>query len=70
MRRSKGKKSQSFYGCSNYPTCGFSVNQRPLPDPCPECGGLLLKSGHSSARCNSCTYKKALADKETVDAAF
>ena len=66
MRRSKGKKSQPFYGCSNYPRCEFFANQRPLSDPCPECAGLLLKSGRSGAKCNSCTYEGTFADKEAI----
>jgi len=42
-RRGKGR---TFYGCSNYPTCNFTVAQRPLPEPCPECGGLLVAFGN------------------------
>ncbi len=53
----KGKRRGTFYGCSSYPTCTFAVNQRPLPNPCPECGGLLLQRGRSGAKCNQCKWQ-------------
>jgi DNA topoisomerase-1 len=57
-RNRKGKsRNKTFYGCSNYPTCTFAVNQRPLPQPCPECAGMLLASGRSNAQCTKCEFK-------------
>ncbi|GAH32106.1 unnamed protein product, partial [marine sediment metagenome] len=35
------RKKRVFYGCSNYPNCQFATNFKPLPQPCPKCGGLL-----------------------------
>ncbi|HLN79754.1 MAG TPA: type I DNA topoisomerase [Thermoanaerobaculia bacterium] len=34
-----------FYGCVNYPACDFSLNVRPIPEACPNCGNpyLLLR---------------------------
>src|SRR5512138_487222 len=34
-----------FYGCVNYPACDFSLNVRPIPETCPNCGSpyLLLR---------------------------
>jgi DNA topoisomerase I len=34
-----------FYGCVNYPACDFSLNVRPIPETCPNCGNpyLLLR---------------------------
>ena len=58
----KGKRRGTFYGCSNYPTCNFSVNQRPLPDPCPECGKLLVQRGRSGTKCTSCSYQGTLEE--------
>ncbi len=43
-----------FYGCANYPECKFSVWQRPLPKPCPECGGLLTQTGKNRVKCAKC----------------
>ncbi|MBI2866736.1 MAG: type I DNA topoisomerase, partial [Chloroflexi bacterium] len=45
----KTRKRFLFFGCSNFPTCDFSVRSRPLPVPCPECGGLLVEAGASGA---------------------
>jgi DNA topoisomerase-1 len=51
-RRTKTKRT--FYGCANYPNCKFSVWQRPLPQPCPRCGGLLTEAGKNKAKCVQC----------------
>jgi DNA topoisomerase-1 len=40
-RKTKLKK-RVFYGCSNYPTCNFAIWERPVPDLCPSCGGLMV----------------------------
>jgi DNA topoisomerase-1 len=44
----------SFYSCSRYPECTFSVNQKPLPDPCPACGGLVVSARGGATRCLAC----------------
>jgi DNA topoisomerase-1 len=51
-RRSKNRKR--FYGCSRYPECNFTTWSRPLPQPCPNCSGLLVESGRERARCLRC----------------
>jgi DNA topoisomerase-1 len=53
----KSKKKRTFYGCSNYPKCNFIVNTRPLPQPCPQCGGLLTAYGRNIAKCTKCEFK-------------
>ena len=60
----RGRGSSTFYGCSSYPDCTFAVNQRPLPQPCPECGKLLLASGRTNARCTKCDYKGPVPESE------
>ncbi|MBI4339693.1 MAG: topoisomerase DNA-binding C4 zinc finger domain-containing protein, partial [Chloroflexi bacterium] len=55
-------RGRIFYGCSKYPTCTYALNQRPLPDPCPECGGLMVASGRDGARCTACGHREALAE--------
>jgi ssDNA-binding Zn-finger/Zn-ribbon topoisomerase 1 len=40
-----------FFGCANYPTCEWSSWHRPLPDPCPECGGVQVDMGRGRVRC-------------------
>jgi len=51
------KKKRIFYGCSNYPNCQFATNFRPLPQPCPRCGGLLTQYGKKGAKCTKCEYR-------------
>ena len=64
-RRGKGR---IFYGCTNYPECTFTVSQRPLPEPCPECNGMLVSSGRDRARCTVCNYRGPVPEKETMEA--
>jgi DNA topoisomerase-1 len=54
------KKKRVFYGCSNYPECTFAVFYKPLPDPCPKCGGLLTQYRGKFTRCTKCDYKGKL----------
>ncbi len=49
-----------FYGCSNYPTCNFLVNRKPLPQPCPECDGLMVLGAREQANCTNCAWKGPL----------
>jgi len=60
------KKKRIFYGCSNYPNCQFATNFRPLPQPCPKCGGLLTQYRKNWAKCTKCSYKGKLEEKEAV----
>ncbi|MDP9341356.1 MAG: type I DNA topoisomerase [Actinomycetota bacterium] len=48
------RKRRTFYSCNRYPECKFAVWQRPLPEPCPKCGGLLLAQAGGKAKCNAC----------------
>jgi DNA topoisomerase-1 len=50
----KTRKGRPFYGCSRYPECDYSIWERPVPQPCPECGSLMTMSGRSHAKCTSC----------------
>jgi DNA topoisomerase-1 len=61
------KKRRVFYGCSRYPECDFSVWERPLPEPCPECGGLMTLSGKRNAKCTVCghTMPYEIPDEDT-----
>jgi DNA topoisomerase-1 len=48
------RKGKVFYSCNRYPECEFAVWSRPLPEPCPQCGGLLLAQAGGKAKCNAC----------------
>src|SRR2546421_2712568 len=42
VERKTKQKKRVFYGCSNYPACNFAIWERPVPDLCPNCGGLMV----------------------------
>ena len=50
----KTRKGRVFYGCVNYPACDFTSWKRPLPQPCPNCGGLLVVANKNFAQCIKC----------------
>jgi DNA topoisomerase-1 len=50
----KTRKHRVFYGCANYPNCQFTSWKRPLPTPCPKCGGMLVIANKREAQCLSC----------------
>jgi len=58
------KKKQVFYGCNNYPDCHFTTSYKPLPQPCPECGKLLVLDKKDRAKCTACRYKVSLSELE------
>jgi DNA topoisomerase I len=60
----RSKRGKVFYGCIKYPDCDFVVWNKPVPEPCPQCGApfLLEKSTKREGLvryCNeeSCDYK-------------
>lgn len=48
------RRGRVFYGCANYPACDFTSWKRPLPTPCPQCGGLLTVDNRDHAVCSQC----------------
>ncbi|WP_269082278.1 type I DNA topoisomerase [Thermanaerothrix daxensis] len=50
----KTRRGRVFYGCANYPQCQFISWKRPLPTPCPACGGLLVEANKREAQCLRC----------------
>jgi DNA topoisomerase-1 len=48
------RKGRIFYGCSNYPECEFTSWKRPIPTPCPNCGGTLVIQKKDTAQCLNC----------------
>src|SRR5436309_7358942 len=60
----RSKRGKVFYGCSKYPNCDFVVWNKPVPEPCPECGAPFLLEKATKREgliryCNqeSCSYK-------------
>ncbi len=66
VRRSK---RGTFYGCSRYPDCKFTSWEKPVNQPCPECGSPVLfekfdkKTGTSTVLCRNeaCKYEQVSA---------
>jgi len=58
------KKRRTFYGCANYPDCDFATNSRPLPQPCPQCSGLMVMRGKRMAKCLKCEFSISMANLE------
>jgi DNA topoisomerase I len=57
----------SFYSCNRYPECSFSVNQRPHPEPCPVCGGLVVAARGDARRCIACGRAWSAAGDELAE---
>ncbi len=65
------KTGRTFYGCVRYPACDYSSWKRPLRQPCPACGKLLLEHNRGTARCSDCGLvfeEDALAQAEPAKA--
>ncbi|HUY12830.1 MAG TPA: type I DNA topoisomerase [Terriglobia bacterium] len=52
----KTKRGKTFYGCSRYPDCKFTAWDKPVAEPCPNCGYpiLLEKTSKKSGPVRSC----------------
>jgi DNA topoisomerase-1 len=44
VERKTRQKKRIFYGCNNYPTCNFAIWEKPIPELCPNCHGLMVVS--------------------------
>jgi DNA topoisomerase I len=53
-RARRGKRGSLFYGCNRYPECDFTVGQRPVPEPCPSCGSLMVQQKDGTTKCTGC----------------
>lgn len=55
----KSKKGRLFYGCVRYPDCDFATWDKPLPEPCPNCGGLLVQAARGAIKCVNGDYDRS-----------
>jgi len=60
-RRARGRGGRPFWGCSRYPLCEFIVNRKPVPNPCPECGKMMVQQNRSTVACTSCSWQEAVS---------
>ena len=56
------KRKKVFYGCSRYPQCEFAVSRRPVAQPCPTCGKLLVQSRGDWAQCTACHARVEISE--------
>lgn len=59
-------RGKIFYGCANYPKCDFAEWNRPIPQPCPVCGSMMVMNGKDSAVCTNkdCQHKIRVENPE------
>ncbi|HLY63889.1 MAG TPA: type I DNA topoisomerase [Chloroflexota bacterium] len=65
----RSKKGRVFYGCNRYPACDFTAWSRPLPTPCPNCGGLLVAGRENRVECTQCSFKGTAEELGSAPAA-
>jgi DNA topoisomerase-1 len=58
----KTRKGRIFFGCANYPACDFTSWKRPMAQPCPKCGGMLVVANKREAQCMACEETFLLDD--------
>ena len=55
----RSKRGRTFYGCSAYPDCEFASWNKPVPTPCPDCGGMVVeKASKAKGNYQQCTLCK------------
>ena len=60
----KTKRGRTFYGCSRYPECEWRSWNRPIAEPCQNCGGLVVLIKNEQTECTACGLKKEAAPAE------
>lgn len=63
----RSKRGRIFYGCGTYPQCDFALWDRPIPQPCPVCGGLMAVTsrGKPLTRCTECSHEQAVVEEQS-----
>jgi DNA topoisomerase-1 len=62
----RSRRGKTFYGCTHYPRCTFSLWQRPVPQACPQCAAPYMlekqtKKQGVTRQCPTCKYQEAVA---------
>jgi DNA topoisomerase I len=68
----RSRYGKMFYGCNKYPDCDFIAWNKPIVEPCPECGATYLvekntkRDGpHVACAQKTCKYKRPLVPTES-----
>jgi DNA topoisomerase-1 len=66
VRRSR--RGKTFYGCTNYPKCDFTVWDKPIQKECPKCGApFVLEKNTKKGLVHYC-YNQECGYRETMAA--
>ncbi|WP_282941796.1 type I DNA topoisomerase [Paenibacillus sp. RC67] len=63
----RSKKGRVFYGCDRYPECEFVSWDKPVEQPCPKCGSLVIEKRNKNGvfhQCIQCDFKEEVQEKE------
>jgi len=63
----RNRKGRPYYGCSNYPKCKWRSWKRPLAEPCPNCGQLLVRRNKNQVECTECGERYPAAQFEVAE---
>lgn len=58
------RRGRTFYGCANYPECEWTSWKKPLPQPCRQCGGLVVQVSKTEAECTECGERQPIVASE------
>lgn len=63
----RSKKGKVFYSCTRYPECKFAMWDKPVPQPCPQCGApFIVEKKTRSAGGRMACIKKGCGYKEEI----
>jgi DNA topoisomerase I len=55
----KSKRGRTFFGCGKYPDCDYASWNKPVPTPCPDCGGMVVeRASKAKGNYQQCTVCK------------
>ena len=68
----RSRRGKTFYGCTHYPRCTFSLWQRPVPHACPQCAAAYMlekqtKKQGVTWQCPTCKYQEAVSAAAAPD---
>lgn len=63
----RSKKGRIFYGCDQYPACEFVSWDKPVEQPCPKCGSMLIEKRNKNGvfhQCVQCDFKEEIQEND------
>lgn len=74
LQKKKSRYGRFFYACSSYPKCQYAVWNKPISEPCPQCGWPILTIKVTKRRgtekvCpqKECGYSQQIESDDTVE---